>query len=259
MKAAVEQVIQCRIVLKYSYILGYFLCSDISNYDPTVSSVIPLETLKTSKELFEYQQEMLEKNTEQLSELTEKYCNNIGGPNGKKFKPTKNGDKSTTSSKTESAGGDKSDVDNENIDIKFDLRNHIINLTRITEKFTNHLLSSIGVDGNVSQLLVLNAGGEAESSGVARSESERMYMEMIKQMEQTGDISQEELMSIATSSAPKTQSSMVTRSMSDKIASSSDTSAREEKPGGVFRAVWNTLNPGESKDRESQASKKSKK
>lgn len=54
LKQACEQVIECRRVLKYSYILGFSL-------------------KKGTQEqiLFEHQQEMLEKNTEKLHELTE--------------------------------------------------------------------------------------------------------------------------------------------------------------------------------------------
>jgi ariadne-1 len=52
---AAEQVIDCRRVLKYTYVLGYFL--------PDGSP---------EKKLFEYQQEMLEKNVEKLHEYTEK-------------------------------------------------------------------------------------------------------------------------------------------------------------------------------------------
>jgi len=51
-KQATDQVVECRRVLKYTYVLGYFLASD--------------------KDLFEHHQEMLEKNTDLLHELTEK-------------------------------------------------------------------------------------------------------------------------------------------------------------------------------------------
>ena len=53
LKHAVMQVIECRLVLKYTYILGYFMPAG------------------PQKQLFEYQQEMLEKNTDQLSEFAE--------------------------------------------------------------------------------------------------------------------------------------------------------------------------------------------
>jgi len=52
--SAANQVVECRRVLKYTYIYAYYLKADDS-----------------SKDLFEYQQEMLEKNTEQLQEFTE--------------------------------------------------------------------------------------------------------------------------------------------------------------------------------------------
>lgn len=52
---AAEQVIDCRRVLKYTYCLGFFLLDGTPE-----------------KKLFEYQQEMLEKNVEKLHEYTEK-------------------------------------------------------------------------------------------------------------------------------------------------------------------------------------------
>jgi ariadne-1 len=53
LRQAVLLVIECRRVLKYTYILGYFLTG-------------------AAKQLFEYHQEMLEKNTDLLSEYTER-------------------------------------------------------------------------------------------------------------------------------------------------------------------------------------------
>ena len=50
-----EQVIECRHILKYSYVLGHYMKDHTSE-----------------KELYEHHQEMLEKHTERLSELTEK-------------------------------------------------------------------------------------------------------------------------------------------------------------------------------------------
>lgn len=50
-KQATDQVVECRRVLKYTYVLGFFLTTD--------------------KDLFEHHQEMLEKNTDLLHELTE--------------------------------------------------------------------------------------------------------------------------------------------------------------------------------------------
>ena len=49
LKQANEQLIECRRVLKYTYVLGYFLDDNTA-----------------VKQLFEHQQEMLEKNTETL-------------------------------------------------------------------------------------------------------------------------------------------------------------------------------------------------
>jgi ariadne-1 len=54
LKQAAEQVIDCRRVLKYTYVLGY-----------------SLKDASQEKQLFEYHQEMLEKNTERLQEYTE--------------------------------------------------------------------------------------------------------------------------------------------------------------------------------------------
>jgi ariadne-1 len=53
LRQAVLLVIECRRVLKYTYVLGYFLAG-------------------AAKQLFEYHQEMLEKNTDLLSEYTER-------------------------------------------------------------------------------------------------------------------------------------------------------------------------------------------
>lgn len=47
-------MIECRRVLKYTYVMGYFL-----------------EDGSPEKQLFEHHQEMLEKNTERLHEFTE--------------------------------------------------------------------------------------------------------------------------------------------------------------------------------------------
>ena len=54
LKQAAEQVIECRRLLKYTYVLGFFL-----------------EDKTPEKQLFEHHQEMLEKNTERLHECTE--------------------------------------------------------------------------------------------------------------------------------------------------------------------------------------------
>ena len=50
---AVEQVIDCRRVLKYTYVLGFFLIGSP-------------EEEKQERQLFEHHQEMLEKHTEKL-------------------------------------------------------------------------------------------------------------------------------------------------------------------------------------------------
>jgi ariadne-1 len=51
---ATDVLLQCRLVLKYSYIVGYFMPED-----------------KITRNLFEFQQEVLEKTAEQLSEALE--------------------------------------------------------------------------------------------------------------------------------------------------------------------------------------------
>jgi len=60
LRQAADQVIECRRVLKYSYVLGYFLKEN-----------------SVEKQLFEHHQEMLEKNTEKLQEYTEKPIDKI--------------------------------------------------------------------------------------------------------------------------------------------------------------------------------------
>mmetsp|Transcript_16160 Transcript_16160/g.22268 ORF Transcript_16160/g.22268 Transcript_16160/m.22268 type:complete len:639 (-) Transcript_16160:209-2125(-) len=60
MKQAAEQVIDCRRVLKFTYVLGYFLTDN-----------------SPEKQLFEHHQEMLEKNTEKLHEYTERSLDQV--------------------------------------------------------------------------------------------------------------------------------------------------------------------------------------
>ena len=79
---ATNQVIECRRVLKYTYVLGYYLDDN-----------------SPEKTLFEQHQEMLEKHTEKLSGLTE-----------------------TSIDKLDSS--------------------HVVNVTRITEKFLHGLLAT---------------------------------------------------------------------------------------------------------------------
>jgi ariadne-1 len=57
LKTANEQLVECRRVLKYTYTFAYYLTD---------------ETKKLQRERFEYHQEMLERFTENLSELSEK-------------------------------------------------------------------------------------------------------------------------------------------------------------------------------------------
>ena len=56
LKEATEQLVECRRVLKQTYVLAYYLPTDDKN---------------GRKERFEHHQEMLEKFTERLSELSE--------------------------------------------------------------------------------------------------------------------------------------------------------------------------------------------
>ena len=59
---AIEQLISCRRMLKYTYVLGYYLSDNTPE-----------------KELFEHHQEMLEKNTDRLHEYTEKPVLELNG------------------------------------------------------------------------------------------------------------------------------------------------------------------------------------
>jgi ariadne-1 len=58
LRAANEQLVECRRVLKYSYVIAYYLSENAEN--------------EMQKQRFEYHQEMLERFTEKLSELSEK-------------------------------------------------------------------------------------------------------------------------------------------------------------------------------------------
>lgn len=168
MLTAIEQVISSRTVLKYSYILGYYLTSEISNYHMLKPKpTIELSTLEGGKQLFEYQQEMLEKNTELLSELTEEYCKNVE-KYAVELLQTK-----TPDSKSNNTMESPATIVNK--------RDHIINLTQITEKFMNHLLESIGTNGNVQSLLAMNNPQDPISAGLMRTESETEHYDMMIQ------------------------------------------------------------------------------
>lgn len=58
LKTANEQLVQCRRVLKFTYVHGYYL--------------EPVEENKKQRERFEHHQEMLERFTESLSDVSEK-------------------------------------------------------------------------------------------------------------------------------------------------------------------------------------------
>jgi ariadne-1 len=62
LKNAMEQLIQCRRVLKYTYVFGYYLTDGTAR-----------------KRLFEHHQENLEKFTEHLSELSEDNFEDLQG------------------------------------------------------------------------------------------------------------------------------------------------------------------------------------
>mmetsp|Transcript_16792 Transcript_16792/g.26193 ORF Transcript_16792/g.26193 Transcript_16792/m.26193 type:complete len:577 (+) Transcript_16792:125-1855(+) len=63
LKTATEQLIECRRVLKYTYTFAYYMHSPANTNNPNMES---------QKERFEHHQEMLERFTENLSELSEK-------------------------------------------------------------------------------------------------------------------------------------------------------------------------------------------
>jgi len=91
LKQATELVIECRRVLKYTYVLGYSLP------DESPAQI-------QHKNLFEHHQEMLEKNTEKLHEYTEQPLDTMD-------------------------------------------RTQVVNLTRVTERFMQSLLSTMSGGG----------------------------------------------------------------------------------------------------------------
>lgn len=103
-----EQVIECRRILKYTYVLGHYLLDNTTEKELYEHHQVQFCKLHMScNEQMHWltfvvcnAQEMLEKHTERLSELTE----------------------------------------NEGFQNPSD-RTHVINLTRITEKFVNSMLS----------------------------------------------------------------------------------------------------------------------
>ena len=277
MKGAVEQVIQCRIVLKYSYVLGYYLCSDISNYDPT-NSTIPLEKLESAKYLFEHQQELLEKNNELLSELTEDYCNNIyssitvvASSASKSVATSKPIAAATTAGvKPTSAVGSTATTPDKKISNDelsgtpqtiSEKRNRIINLTRITEKFMSHLLQSIGTDGNASKILELGemdgvAGGMKGgiAGGSRGGRKDRMMVEGVEydsyayedEDEEEGDYEDEHIQQaiIESTRAGGGGVSGVSGSSSSHATRGAVAAAGVSgsgSSGGIMSALWNTL------------------
>lgn len=115
LKQAVEQVIECRRVLKYTYVLGHFL------KDGTAG-----------KELYEHHQEMLEKHTEKLSELTEKL--------------------------------NQSELD----------RSHVVNLTRVTERFMTSMLNTV-MDGShqLEMISSMPSGSNGTATGSVANKAGR--------------------------------------------------------------------------------------
>lgn len=108
-KHAVELVIECRRVLKFTYVVGFFL---------------PVDPVP-EKHLFEHHQEMLEKNTDTLQELTEKA--------------------------------------HEDID-----RTQVINLTRVTEKFLESMLSTSVFD------LQSSVSSDSKTSNIPTNSKKRL-------------------------------------------------------------------------------------
>mmetsp|Transcript_3472 Transcript_3472/g.4718 ORF Transcript_3472/g.4718 Transcript_3472/m.4718 type:complete len:606 (+) Transcript_3472:667-2484(+) len=76
LKTATEQLVECRRVLKYTYVYAYFMHapsdSNISTIGTKASIIGSQEVTKMQMECFENHQEMLERFTENLSELSEK-------------------------------------------------------------------------------------------------------------------------------------------------------------------------------------------
>lgn len=274
MKSAVEQVIASRTVLKYSYVLGFYLCNDISNYNKIQDQCsISLKTLESAKQLFEYQQEMLEKNTELLSELTEEYCNNLYKYT-EEFMYSGSGSKPSSASNSASKSSDAKSSSSETPtgESIVDKRDHIINLTRITEKFMSHLLASIGTDGNVSQLLVTEGGnGELPvSHSVLRTESENEYYDFMMQqalMESTlgsnnssgANLEAMDVDAELNSSSSSSSSSSITAASAKAPGVSTRAEAKRASSGGILNAFWNTVNPGgESADSSNSNSSRAK-
>ena len=281
MKGAVEQVIQCRIVLKYSYVLGYYLCSDISNYDPTTST-IPLEKLESAKYLFEHQQELLEKNNELLSELTEDYCNNIYSAitvvasNASKTVATsssttsastasnavKSNTAATVTTTTSSAGINKGnttvtpDKKLANDDLSStpqtisEKRNRIINLTRITEKFMSHLLLSIGTDGNASKILEFgDVNGTGGNKSRMKVDDDGMILDGVDEVEEEEDEEygeednalQRVIMESTTSAAAHGSSNASSGKVTSVIGNSTSTASSANTNGGGGGGIISAL------------------
>jgi hypothetical protein len=135
---AAEQVIDCRRVLKYTYVLGNRTRLLIGMSFVSFSSLFLgffLTENSPEKKLFEYQQEMLEKNVERLHEYTEKPISQID-------------------------------------------RTQVVNLTRVTEKFLSSLLQNmtggiVRLDEASLQLAAVGdtVGGTSSSSSSSASSS----------------------------------------------------------------------------------------
>lgn len=76
LKTANEQLVECRRVLKFTYVFAYYMTTPVVNNTKTDSQTDNTLSDEDRKELqkqrFEYHQEMLEKFTENLSEMAEK-------------------------------------------------------------------------------------------------------------------------------------------------------------------------------------------
>ncbi|KAL7573157.1 hypothetical protein ACA910_018821 [Epithemia clementina (nom. ined.)] len=80
LKAANEQLVECRRVLKYTYVFAFYMTSNESGSPSPSNSAVAggaAASLAMQRERFEHHQEMLERFTEHLSELSEKPLNEM--------------------------------------------------------------------------------------------------------------------------------------------------------------------------------------
>merc|ERR1712130_215376 len=79
LKTANEQLVECRRVLKYTYVFAYYMMTPVESTrkDGNANALSEKEMRELQKQRFEYHQEMLEKFTENLSEMAEKPLRDI--------------------------------------------------------------------------------------------------------------------------------------------------------------------------------------